>query len=152
MLTKKFYGVNFNIFTRMACGYQRKWNLHLKQNPTFSHRKYLIQWSLSSKAFGPNKFVSNDPFEALPHLQSNNPKFISNGNYSGHPGSNFKLSTDHWTFAAPRLPSLPSYHFQCCQIGLVDWAIFLCHPLLFFLIHYLQLFGLQILARVRFFL
>ena len=44
--------------------------------------------------FGSNEFASNDPFEALSHLQSNDPKFISNGNYSGHPGLNFKLPAD----------------------------------------------------------
>ena len=50
-----------------------------------------LQWSLS---FGFNKFISNDPFEALSHLQSSDLKFISNGNYSGRPGSNFKLPAD----------------------------------------------------------
>ena len=50
------------------------------------HRNGLaLQWSLSSNAFG-----SNDHFEALPHLQSNDTKFRSNSNYSGHPGLNFK--------------------------------------------------------------
>ena len=49
---------------------------------------------VSSNAFGSNEFISNDPFEALPHLQSNDPKFISNGNYSGRLRSNFKLPDD----------------------------------------------------------
>ena len=50
---------------------------------------------VSYNAFESNEFASNDPFQALPHLQSNDPKFRSNGNYSGHPGLNFKLPTDH---------------------------------------------------------
>ena len=49
---------------------------------------------VSSNAFGSNEFASNDPFKALSHLQSNDPKFRSNGNYSGNLGSNFKLLAD----------------------------------------------------------
>ena len=72
-----------------------------------------LQWSVSSNTFGSNAFASNESFEALPHLQSNDPKFRSKGNYSGHPGSNFKLPADRWIFAAPQRPSLPPRHFQC---------------------------------------
>ena len=55
---------------------------------------YFFYSGVSSNAFGSNEFTSNDPFEALSHLQSYDSKFRSNGNYSGHPGSNFKLPDD----------------------------------------------------------
>ena len=108
---------------------------------------------LSSNAFGSNEFISNNAFDALLHLQSNDPKFISKGNYSGLPGLNFQLSADRWIFAAPWRPSLPPHHFQCCQIGLqVALGYLLCHLLIIFEIRYLRLFGLHNLAWVRFIL
>ena len=63
----------------------------VSQIPLFKQDTIKVQWSLSSNAFGSNEFISNDLFEALPHVQSNDTKFRSNGNYSGHPRSNFKL-------------------------------------------------------------
>ena len=66
-----------------------------------------IYTGVSSNAFISNVFASNDPCVALSRLQSNDPKFRSNGNYSGHPGSNFKLPADCWICATSRRPSLP---------------------------------------------
>ena len=39
--------VHFYIFTIMACGYERKWRLHLVQPPTFGHRKHRIASKLN---------------------------------------------------------------------------------------------------------
>ena len=65
------------------------------QNPHIPPKKHTFypQTHLNN-AFGSNEFASNYLFEALPHLQSNDPKFRSKGNYTGHPGSNFKLPAD----------------------------------------------------------
>ena len=41
-------------------------------------RQGLIYNGVSSNAFGSNEFVFNEPLEALPYLQSNDPIFISN--------------------------------------------------------------------------